>query len=78
MCNIFVNREQTELKKTLKEKLCSLKRHADGTAWCFQLSFTVHDPECGRINVIEQRKFTENLSDIMLIARLWSVCLFNL
>ena len=31
---------------------------------CFQLFFTVHDPECRRINVMEQREFSKDLSDI--------------
>ena len=46
MYEVFVKKEQTELKKTLKEKLHSLKCQADGTAYCFQFCFTVHDPEC--------------------------------
>ena len=52
MYGVLVKKEQTELKKTLKEKLRSLKRHADGTALYFQLCFTVHDPKCRRINVM--------------------------
>ena len=39
--------------------------------------FTLHDLKCRRVNVMEQREFTENLSDIMLIARSWSICFFN-
>ena len=32
MYDVFVKKEKTELKKTLKEKLRSLKRHTDETA----------------------------------------------
>ena len=53
--DIFVKKEQTELKK---EKLRSLKLHADGTASCLHLCFTDHDPECQRI--MEQKEFIEN------------------
>ena len=70
MYDVFVKKEQTELKKTLKEKLRSPKR---SVLSCF----IVHDPECRRISVMEHRAFTENLSDIMLIARSRSICLFN-
>ena len=48
MYDVFVKKEQSgseaELKKSLNEKLCSLKRRADGIASCF----TVH--ECRRID----------------------------
>ena len=35
------------------------------------------DPERREIEVMEQRKFTEDESDIMLVAQSWSICLFN-
>ena len=76
MYDVFVKKEQTDLRKTLKEKLHSLKRHRDETAYCFQLCFTLHDPKYRKINVVQQREFTENLSDIMLIVQSWSICLF--
>ena len=37
----------------------------------------LHDPERREIEVMEQRRFTENESDIMLVAQSWSIRLFN-
>ena len=37
----------------------------------------LHDSERREIEVMEQRKFTEDESDIMLVAQSWSICLFN-